>query len=860
VATAIEQSSGYDFGALKWLEEFIGGGSPFKRVAVLIPTGPLLLLLKQRLFRSLPRLAGVSFFTPAGLREELANWENFQAKLFPEECFIPWRRRHAAAAVHDIGRLRPSERHLLENLPDLERYEKVGFFTAAAFDASLEGLPGRIHWERACSFGFPEGDWDHFSLLRKFTHSSGETFHCFRRSPNLECVVRWREIWNYRATTAGRGGEPRGRRELLPAGGPEEAAEILRGRILELISSGGRSGEKCGKIAVVFSHSYGLSHAVQSQLNISGIGCANFIEPERPAALDPLRWSWLRYQRRQKRRECLELLRASAAAGRMDLDGLEAAIDATIAHCRKELCDDCGATTVRRLNFWWRPLPDGATPLEFFDELCADFPEWKSLQESVDLLAVGHNTVSRDVFLDYWEALLGREEPGQMSLEQLNAPVHLLTFASLPGHWYDHLILADVTEANHPTTIPGALLDGTTCSKINATLKNFYYVTPAERIALRDSHLSEIQWEPGTVDAISVAGGNLLEGGQLHGMAQPFVEIFSGQEDGSSLRSWRLRELGRRVPGNAPERQIFPDKKFLQMPVHGWRREWTRPFGAHDFGFGENGEAMGEWAEQIPCKAWELAVKFPERAWLKYVLHLTAAANSIFEDLPQLLGTAVHGALATALLDGKPTGPNFPRYSPWQRAFHRQCEGYVDDLWSQVRKFRESLGDAKEFVEEDLEGEVTIGGATLSLHGRCDWLIQRADGTQILVDFKTGNSVSGATPASLCAGNFLQLALYGLLLETQGRGQCALLIFSPFARGKSIEMEKLTAEADEKLAAFWKFFTALHGRMNFGYRSEGQVAAPFLAYSHSPIPNEIIEARRRASGFSFGPTSGEILP
>jgi hypothetical protein len=252
-------------------------------------------------------------------------------------------------------------------------------------------------------------------------------------------------------------------------------------------------------------------------------------------------------------------------------------------------------------------------------------------------------------------------------------------------------------------------------------------------------------------------------------------------------------------------------------------------------------------------------MKSPERVWLQHVLGLQLPTNSIFEDLPQLVGTAVHRSVKM-ILETNGTGsdlregedvPNRERELFWRRSVAMQAAGMAADLGRQALRLRGELIPLGELCEVPLAGMVNFDGATIPLHGRVDWLLHNTPGENShVVDFKTGSVGVPLSPGGIRGGNFLQLALYGRILEAEGRA-CVLRILFPFARPKVLPLEKVSADGDGKMAAFWKFFAGLCGGLNLGYsggREDGSGSA-FLAYSHVRIPGEIFGARRRVSGF-----------
>jgi hypothetical protein len=141
-----------------------------------------------------------------------------------------------------------------------------------------------------------------------------------------------------------------------------------------------------------------------------------------------------------------------------------------------------------------------------------------------------------------------------------------------------------------------------------------------------------------------------------------------------------------------------------------------------------------------------------------------------------------------------------------------------------------------------------IGQRKIELHGRVDWLLLGEKQAKIAIDFKTGSSAKAFTISNLQSGNFLQLALYGLLLA-EADECCLMQALFPFSRPKSLQSTQLQAEHDESLKNFWEFFSDLYIHLNFGYRPTSQWNTPFIAHCRSPIADEIIESRMLISGF-----------
>ncbi|MDR0678844.1 MAG: PD-(D/E)XK nuclease family protein [Puniceicoccales bacterium] len=815
------------------LAQLLAAGPLLRRALVLVPDRAQLLPLRERLSRqSGDLLRGVYFFTPQSFRDELVAAGNFLGQTLPARHLLPLqiRNRRGSAWPQELCRLRPQERDKLFPENPLALAEKKGFYSEAALEWALLASPAANRWDLACSLGFFEGDWDHWAILQLLSRCAKRICHFFRPMANLPAIRRWRKCWSYETVRENSYPIPQARHSLFHVADWNSATELIGRRLLKIAER-----DPSQPVAVVFSHAHGYFRAVRELLRRIRIPFLDLLGRADGSRITSFQWNWLRYQRRPKRRECRELLHAFAAENGWTYDALAEGEDTIADHCRKKLCDDCSAIP----DLPWNVLPDRATAAALLQAACQVVPDWEPLRDRLPALIALCEELSREEFLSWLEQELRNfQRQEQAEPVNLHAPVHLVSYGDVAENFYDHLILADTAEEDF-STAPGELLDAEVCARLNGELKDFYYLSPKEKSAMRDGLLRRCFSTAQHCEGIFVESDNILIGRNLRSLAPAMVNHF--QNDTFTANGEILLEI------SAMKRDDFPPVEKT-VTAHRARRNPNRAFGAYDFGFGENLWGVEEWSAAIPCKAWERILKAPEESWLEQVLHLPIRTNAIREDLPQLLGTAVHRSLADYLA-GKNTAsavPNGPR-STLAWSLDLQIAGAVEDLIVQVEELRKNFRPLGESYETALRGTIPVVGNELELHGRADWLLRDASGRTLAVDFKTGSSAVALTAHRVCEGDFLQLALYGRIVE-QLDGPCTIGALFPFSRGKWLSMEELSENLGGEIFAAWERFARLWQSLNFGYRIQKE--RKFLAFAHGPIPDHIIASRLCASGFN----------
>ncbi|MDR0340487.1 MAG: hypothetical protein LBH53_02935, partial [Puniceicoccales bacterium] len=646
------------------LAKLLAAGPVLRRALLLVPDRAQLLPLRERLSRQPgDLLRGVYFFTLQSFRDELATVGNFPGKPLPAHYLLPLqiRKRRGLARLLELCRLRPQERDKLFPEDPLAPAEKKGFYTEAALDWALLAGPEANRWDLACSFGFSEGDWDHWAILQLLSRCAEKVCHFFRPMANLPAVRRWRECWGYEP--AGKNHYPISQEQysLFCVADWNSAAELIGRRLLEIAEN-----DPPRPVAVVFSRAHGYFRATRELLRQIRIPFLDLLRRPDGMGLTPFQWKWLRYQKRPKRRECRELLRALAAENGWTYDALAEWEDIIAEHCRRNLCDDCSAVP----DLPWITLPDRATAMELLHLTCRAIPAWELLTDRLPALSALYENLSREEFLSWLEQELPNfQRQGTAEPMNFHTPVHLVPYWAVAENFYGHIILADTAEEDFSKSTD-ELLDGETCARLNGELRDFYYLSPEEQSTMRDSLLRHCLSAALHCEGIFVEHGNILTGKDLRSLAAVLVNFF--REDAAPTKDEIFSEI------STAEQNDFPSVEETAI-AHWTRRDLHSAFGAYDFGFGDSRWGVEEWSAAIPCKAWERILKAPEESWFEQVLHLSLPTNSIREDLPQLLGTAVHRSLANYLAGKKITATSNEIHSTLTRSLNIQIAGTTAD-------------------------------------------------------------------------------------------------------------------------------------------------------------------------------------
>jgi hypothetical protein len=821
------------------LVEFLSGGSPIRRAAVLVPDLPHITLLRRKLFS----LAGSAIFgglylhTPRTFRREIAAAVNFQGNLLADSALIPAQLRSRCRREWrlDVQKLRPMDRDSVQICADLDGAERCGFFTEAAFDEEILKRSGKPLWDLAGSYGFCEGDWDNWNILRILSNSAAAACHFLRPVGQFPSLWKWRRLCAYGGENFATVAPSAGPFPLAQLSGFPQGVETICRSVLNLVDGVSEVG---GPVALAFSKFHGYAMAVRDCLDGASVAVLDLLSPKCTSkGCSVLQLNWFRYQLRQKRCQCIGLLRAVAVERRWGHGELADAETAIIDHCRRNLSDDCGPDAVDRLALPWSALPQTATAEDFFAASCRDFPVWSPLRTNLPALSALCGKLSREEFLCWLRSEIeGVEEDGANEpIDGGSEPVHIVPWCAFSPQWHGHLILCDVADDDFPQKRRRGMFDGEIFSQKNMALDDFHYLGERERAIRRDMLLWRMPLDANGCSGIFVERKSGFGDGTARSIASPFAPHFDVGYVQLAEPDAVEGDWGR---GEWP----FPSTA-VTAAAHAARLSEKEPFGAYDFGFG--GDGCGAVAESICCKGWERVIVAPEESWLRYVLHLQLQSQWIGDEIASMVGTAIHGALAS-----KKSGPEaIKRHlgcgTLWL-ATAMQIGGAVDDLARQTERLRSAFVPDEELCEVPLAGDPLICENRIKLHGRADLVMKKISGNVAIIDYKTGAGSVPLSAGSLWRGIFLQLALYGAIVGGFD-GRCSIVVLSPFARPKQISMEKLSPDADAQNLNFWRYFELLWKTLNFGYGLRH--LEKFIAYCYGPIGDDIAAARLWASGF-----------
>jgi hypothetical protein len=734
---------------------------------------------------------------------------------------------------NEMQKLRPVDRgDQITNF--LAAGELAGFFTAEAFDEEILNRCGEVHWDIACSYGFAEGDWESWPLLRCLSHSAAKACHFYEHSTNSPGTEKWKKLCGYEGKCASVNASMESYFTILRVQSVSAAVEVICKSIDELVLRNGKDALRKMPIAVAFSRSHGYHLALRDRLLSSGIAHVDLLPRRCQPPCNFLLRKWFAYQKRQKRRECLELLRSHGAELGWNFARISSAENEIVNYCQRNFSDNCGSELVESLKLPWTALVKNATAEEFLRMCCHDFPQLAQLEDKIAPLASLYEILSREEFLQWLAAEISTLWPREDG-EPLdpNAIVHLAPWEAVSPEWHGHLIGADTATEDFPMTKNGAVFCTRCCGD------DFYYTSPMEKI-------SQLTWRlRSTVEKFSSGRGifiekpNRLLSGEIRSMAPPF----------SGFRHGEIFELEAHTKVQSSEVancQPFPPITATAAVRNG-RLDGTNHFGAYDFGFGSAGAV--EWSKNIPCKVWERILKSPEDSWFQHILQLATASQWIVDDIAQLVGTRVHQLVAEKL-DGNdvPTAD----FAKWRGTLGRsaamQVFGFASDLVHQAEELQRKIYADESSHEVPLDGTVYVCGDAINLHGRADLILKTPGDHCTVIDFKTGSPSTPLTAKGICRGDFLQLALYGKIMENNC-AHCSIAVIFPFSRIKQLPMEELREENSPEISNFWRFFSRLWKTLNCGYAAGRDET--FIAFAHEQIANDIVANRRRASGFNL---------
>lgn len=238
---------------------------------------------------------------------------------------------------------------------------------------------------------------------------------------------------------------------------------------------------------------------------------------------------------------------------------------------------------------------------------------------------------------------------------------------------------------------------------------------------------------------------------------------------------------------------------------------------------------LGTAVHEVLCQAWGESPKSPEALQRAVLERFDARSPELFSD---------------------------PKHPEWQEAFDHERARWRDALarfvawdWRRLQegwnRRDQKLGgpplrvDAA-WLEQRLEGELTLGGLRLGVKGRVDRLL-RGDGVARISDYKTGK-FSKCGEQELLRGQRLQNALYLLLLEVRGELPGMELGAEAVRIHPDADYEETTAGNGEfgsgVLPEHWK-------ECRDGVRETAEVLARHLRAGHFPSELEFKQQNRK---------------
>ena len=825
------------------LTQFLCGGPVLRKALLLVPDFARLIVLRRKLLSTgnCDIHRGLRMCTPQMFRRELCILSDFSGKLLPNSALIPAMLRGGCTSnwINDVQRLRSVDRD-----PKIDEFMKAGeaaeFFSRAALDEEILKRCGGTHWDLACSYDFREGDWDNWTVLRCLSRSAPDVCHFYEQSAAVPAVIKWRKLCGYAVEDCGVSSSAEKKFKLLRATSVSGAVKAICKSVREIVVANGEAKLKKMPIAVAFSRSHGYHLALCERLQSNGTPFIDLFHRRGRAPCNFLQRSWFAYQERQKRCHCIELVRAFAAEQKWDYWRIASTKNAIIKYCQRNLSDNCGSEIIELMGLPWIALPKHAPPEDFFRACCRDLKQFIPLEGKIAPLAALYKTLFREEFLQ-WLSLEIAELESDETAEQLdgNAIVHLVPLEAVSSEWHGHLIVADTAADDFPRTS-----DRISSLDISICADDYHYTSREEKVA-------QIDWRLGSMIA-EFSGGLGIFWGKTNSLISSEMRSVAPVFAGCSSEEFFVCETHMSGDSDDVARcDVFPPASATTVVRNG-RLDSANPFGAYDFGFGD-GET-NRWLRPMPCKVWERIIKSPEESWFQHVLQLPMDSQWIGDDLAQLIGTSVHQIVAAKINGKQISGADSPvRDGTLGCAVAMQVSGFASDLFFQVDELQKKLFPKEVRCEVPLEGTVYVGGSEINLHGRADLILKLANGSSVIVDFKTGGSSTPLTANAVCRGDFLQLALYGKIMENSC-GRCSVAVASPFSRMKQLPMEELHEEKSAEISNFWHAFSELNRTLNFGYAPKRDWT--FIAFAHEQIANDIATSRRSMGG--FGCCGGEL--
>lgn len=682
--------------------------------------------------------------------------------------------------------------------------------------------------------------------------------------------------------------------------------------------------ESCHRLGIVFPAPNALSLGVTDELRRLGILLDDGTGAEIPGLFEKRFWrAWLELQEEPRVETAIAWIRSCEAAGmrweigesmgqssRQLANRLEKALAETLMDDLPFLARylespaDPPSRSGRAVAAWLRQrpqLPERATFAEFLQrtrEAVAAYA-WAAhadqlKPERAPWLIDHPQPVSRHAFLDWLKETT--DSRNRTRDNHFYGKVHLLTYGQLPGQTWSHLILTGLNEGVWPHGFEaGGFGSRHELAVLNAQARRLnlsvtgegsqgaghlvlregkgHCLLPQERLdlALRDLCAAlESTSERACLAALSAEAGRALLPSDFYGH---LYQLATGKSPDDA--TWA-------DVAEATLRWTRTHRHLLEIPAdrvgaeetrqaYAARRDPALPFGRFEFAFEKPPHPI-----QLPCKAWESALRHPAPVWLEKVIGAAPWPKALL-SWQQAVGAWTHRWLRLALLDSAGSGADVlsglrnhssqdaARMHAMARDSGSGLHIWWDHVHQQAAAIAEALGAAliphlagkKIFCELPLAEELAValpGGreADFTLRGRIDFLLVEkmelspepegapyAHSAAWIIDFKTGGG-GKLTPGQVQKGIGLQAILYGLAIRAQGAERVSISLARPgLTLEKPLDLAKTTAQEQP-----FRLLEKFHREGVFGLRpASGYGFAPAYPIAFRPIASDILEAK-----------------
>jgi hypothetical protein len=837
------------------LEQF-DGKTTIANDALLFPSGYILRYFRRELLHRIPSIGGVQFFTPGTLLEELLLRQNLPLRTLPAEMLIPWQldRGLSPACIGEIFRMRPKERDIFFPDAPLKTWETFGLYTPMGLAMKLAEVPPRIHWDRARIIGFSEGSWDSYPFMVALRNSADELHAYFEMAESTPRTLRWRRVWNYDLTPIPCHG-CMGKEKFLEisvASCGTDVGKIVSGKVLAILGTASPNSDP--SIAIAFRGNDRLHGLVRARLELLKIPFFDSIPVSPMQRIDPIWRPWLSYQRRQKREECLALLDGKFVAGQMDESEWEFLKFSIEEFTQKCISDHCGENLPDNLRKYLSPLPDPC-PLDDAFEICRrEFPFLENFVSQLEILKFAYESLPRDAFLQWLDAVTRRYFQRPTDRGSYAVHVHLIDYSCLPHCHFDHLICTVEDFSAGPEKNSSTPWAGEDLKVINDSMDDFYY---GDDLPVPSGHNLPRQVFHWAKEVVIIGQGDWKNPGEF--AVTSSLSPVRGPAD-------LFRKLDAFFSPSVKLQHSADDPYFQScIDAHAARRQLVE-FGEYDFSVAKDSKFRETFLEAIPCTAWERTFFSPEEVWLTNILKMKKIAESAFDELPMVRGIFVHRLIAEVLEKqnlqrevflSKEENFIFPQsLFPKKDCGYGLTESLERQIWGQVSTLlcclRRQLADGQwEYadIEMPIRSFAANGAVSLWIHGRSD-LVLRAGKSVRIVDFKTRSPSMAFTPLQFRRGHFLQMLLYAFYYSSL-HYDVHIQILSPHCRPLGLDFPD---RCDKSARWLWEFldqFMALQRKLSFGYGDSEGREVPFITFSHGAIPADVVQVRRRLSGWDI---------